>query len=259
MQNLPAWLDRKASVILDLDGVVYEGAEAIPGAVSTIAALRACGKRVVFLTNNSARNPSFILNKLGKMGIAVEREELVTSGVAAVWWLKEQDAPRVYVSGTDELAGMFLDAGFDVRSNSAEADAIVVGMDPEFSYKKIAAALPGLLRGAKLVACNRDAFYPSGAGAYSPGCGAMIAALEGACARAADVVVGKPNPKMLEIICDRFGFAAEQTVMVGDTFTSDIVMAREFGMDSVWITAAETVRDGFAGTYRLPSLGHLPV
>lgn len=241
----------KDGFILDLDGVVYEGTDVLPGVLSTIALLQRHGKRVAYLTNNSARGTQDVFDKLVGMGVPCKREEVLASSEAAALFMAEQRIDRgrgVFVIGTGDLEREVRRAGLalgDVQS----CGAMLVGYTRDFSYAMLSAGLDALSRGVPLVACNRDASFPGQGGKLLPGCGPIVAALEAASERRADYVVGKPQTLMLDLLLARLKLSRAQCVMVGDVLDSDIRMAVDAKMASVWISRGRT----------LPVRGDLPI
>lgn len=250
-------LSTKKVVFLDLDGVVYMGEHAIMGAAEFIAQLRTKNINVRFLTNNSGTEPGSIVKKLARMKIDAAREEVVTSGYAAALWASEQQLSSVYVSGSFDLKSMFEERGIHLTNSSASASAIVVGANKNFGYQTICDALPGLLNGATFIACNRDSYFPAGPTLFLPGCGAMVGAMEGACGRKVDFVIGKPNPYMLKLASKQLIQQPENYIMIGDSFESDIAMANEFGIDSILIGSGLTGRKKGAASAMVESIKDL--
>jgi HAD superfamily hydrolase (TIGR01450 family) len=229
--------------VLDLDGVVYAGAALLPGAGDAVTRLRAAGRRVAFLTNNSAQRPARVAQKLRRLGVPCDDREVITSGSAAADLLVERGlgATRgVHVLGTDDLRAEVEARGLRC-TDEADAEAVLVGFDPGFSYAGLATAFRAARAGAAVVACNRDREFPSDGGVPWPACAAMLGALEGALGRSADVEVGKPSPYMLERLAAALGFGLADCLVVGDSLESDIEMARRAGVPSVWIHGGVTL------------------
>ncbi|MGN0485580.1 MAG: HAD-IIA family hydrolase [Lachnospiraceae bacterium] len=220
------------AVLFDLDGTIYYGSQLIEGADEVVQAFRDRGKKVFFLTNNSTKSREQICDKLRKMGLPCRKEEIYTSGYAAALYAKEKGYERVYIFGTDALRQEFAENGvFD----SKEAQVVVIGYDAEFDYAKLTDALQAALHADTLIACNKEKHFPGEHAKRMPGCGAMVGALEGSLGRTVDDVVGKPNPLLLDIICKQQNLNKDEILMVGDTYESDIQMAKEYGCSSVYI------------------------
>jgi HAD superfamily hydrolase (TIGR01450 family) len=232
-----AILPQKTCFILDLDGVVYRGEEAIEGAPATIQLLRGLGKKVVFLTNNSASSSEKVVAKLCRLGIPCCGDDLLTSAQAAriVIQEKQLDANHgVFVVGTDALR-CELEQHSITCVDPASCGAVLVGLDPNFDYITMTQALEALKRPIPLIACNRDANYPGQDGHLFPGCGAMVGALEACSGRKADFEVGKPNTMMLDIVLHRLQVAPEECIVVGDSLEADIAMANRAQVMSILI------------------------
>lgn len=244
MHALP---DRVRLVILDLDGVVYRGAEPIPGAAELVAWLHRCGVAVRFATNNSMVARDGYVERLGAMGIETTSDEIVTSSSATVEYL-HRHAPeirRVMAIGAEGLREELTAAGFettmagDVTATvpggalAASYDAVIVGLDPEFDYARLASGMSAVAGGARLIATNADARYPTPAG-FLPGAGSIVASLQLATGVVPEVI-GKPAPAMFRAIIEASGIPAGETVVVGDNPASDIVGARRAGCASILV------------------------
>lgn len=261
------------AVALDLDGVVYSGEKALPGAVAAVGRLRQMGLQVWFVTNNSARSRAAIAAKLERLGVSAREDEVMSSGYAVGLFLRRLargQGERAVVVGSDDLCSMITAHGFKtVPAGTAHvlpayrpARFLVVGMDLAFSYDRIRVASETLADGALFVACNRDATYPVENGRVAPGCGPMVAAIECAARRPADYVVGKPSSTLLELAAAAGNLAPEEMLVVGDTPESDIAAARSFGSPSILIAAPESppspAGQSPAADYRTSSLAEVP-
>lgn len=232
-----AILLHKTCFIIDLDGVVYRGEDAITGSPSTIQLLRQLGKKVIFLTNNSASSPEKVVAKLCRLGIPCHEDDLLTSAQAARIVIQANQLDRnqgVFVVGTDALRNE-LEQNRIACVDPASCGAVLVGLDPNFNYTTMTQALEALKRPIPMIVCNRDANYPGQDGRLFPGCGAMVGALEACSSRKADYEVGKPNTMMLDIILQRFQVSPEECLVVGDSLESDIAMANCAQVDSILV------------------------
>jgi 4-nitrophenyl phosphatase len=251
MGDLPA---NVRLVIFDLDGVVYRGNEPIPGARELVGWLHAKRVAVRFATNNSMVTRAGYVERLGAMGIPTSEEEIVTSTSATVEHLRRH-APEirsVLAIGADGMRQELADAGLDVVMADAVAsghpggplphgfDAVIVGLDPSVDYARLSAAMSAVAAGARLIATNADARYPTPAG-FLPGAGSIVAALATATATTPDVI-GKPAPAMFSATIEASNVPASETVVVGDNPDADIVGAHRAGCAAILVLTG--VADG---------------
>ncbi len=233
----------RSCFIIDLDGVIYRGRKAIPGAIEAIHRLKQLKKKIAFVTNNSSRSNVDIHKKLLTLGISCHLEDVLTSVNGLVFYLKSQSSlleKGVYAIGTDNLKSLLQSEGIRLVSPE-KCNAFVVGLDPDFNYEKISQGLRALIRGVPFIVCNQDAYFPTDNGVLLPGCGAVVGAFIGASQRQPTVVVGKPNLLMLEIILNKLNWKVEDCVMVGDRLESDILFAKNAGMPSVLIKNEDSI------------------
>jgi phosphoglycolate/pyridoxal phosphate phosphatase family enzyme len=245
MSDLP---DRVRLVIFDLDGVVYRGHEPIAGARELVGFLHGAGVAVRFATNNSMVARSGYVDRLAGMGIAASEDEIVTSTSATVEHLRRHapDVRAVLAIGADGMRAELAEAGFDVTmAGDAGAsehgggpldrryDAVVVGLDPHVDYRRLAVAMSAVASGARLIATNADARYPTPAG-FLPGAGAIVAAVATATGVTPEVI-GKPSPAMFTAILEASGVAAGDAVVVGDNPDADVAGAHRAGIAAVLV------------------------
>eukprot|EP00984_Skeletonema_dohrnii_P013341 scaffold5503_cov112-Skeletonema_dohrnii-CCMP3373.AAC.3 len=254
--------------LFDCDGVLYRGTDAMPCASQTIQQLISRGKKVFFVTNNAASTRMELKTKLEKVlncrGILKE-DMMIGSAYVAGQYLKscklKKDSDtitRVHVIGTAGLCSELQSAGFDISGGQdpvdtpsgmsrddlaaypfpeGEIDALVIGLDNDFNYRKLCIATVLLQRNpdALLVATNLDAFDLVGFDArHLPGNGALVCAVEMASGRTA-INVGKPSSTLSELIMDVYGLKAEETLMVGDRLDTDITFGNDSGMKSALV------------------------
>ncbi len=232
--------------IFDLDGVVYLGNEPVPGARETLEALQAAGKKVYYVTNNSTKTREKFREKLFSMGIEVRKAQVITSASATVQYLHERDpGAAVYIIGEEGLVNEFQSAGFRVVSQeSAEISVsyVVVGMDRGFTYQKLATALTALVRGAKFVATNPDPTLPTENGIL-PGAGSMVAALSTAARCDPTIVIGKPNPFMVNLILQETQIPPYKAVIVGDRYITDVKAGFNARIKTILVKTGTGIRE----------------
>jgi len=237
-------LREKSCFIIDLDGVVYNGKQPIAGAREAIEKFREIGKNIVFLTNNSASSTETILHKLHSFGIECDRQELLTSSQAAAIFISQHQIDGglgILAIGTEALKAEIIDNELKL-ADADHCGAVLVGLDPQFNYEAITIALRAVMRGAKFIVCNRDANFPVENGQLMAGCGAMVGAIESATGRIADFEIGKPKTIMLDILVERKKIDFADCLVIGDMLASDILMANNAGIPSIWISET-TVHD----------------
>lgn len=227
-----------AGVVFDLDGVVYRGEAALPGAAEAVAGVRAAGRGVAFVTNNAARTPDQIVDKLVGLGIPVQADEIVTSSLAAATLLEPGD--RCLVIGMDGLRGALAERGCIEVTEPDDTDVVVVGFDRELVWDDLRRATVALHRGARFVGTNADATFPSPEGLW-PGNGAVLAALSAATERRPEIA-GKPEAPMFQAAADRL--PEGRLLMIGDRPQTDIAGAHALGWDTALVLTGVTARDG---------------
>jgi HAD superfamily hydrolase (TIGR01450 family) len=228
--------------LFDLDGTVYRGEALVPGADGVIAALRAAGRRVAFLSNKPLESRGAYAAKLTRLGIPTAADDVVNSSLVLARHLVRLDpgAP-VFVIGEPPLIAELEAHGFEVRRDH-RVRWVVIAFDRTFDYAKLNTALQAVRGGARLIATNPDRTCPTEEGEI-PDCAGMMAAVEAVTGRAVDVVVGKPSPIILEVALERLGVPATEAVIVGDRLETDIVMGKRQGLATVLVLSGVTRPD----------------
>jgi 4-nitrophenyl phosphatase len=245
-------LDRIRTLLIDLDGVLYRGNTALPGAEKFIASLRGRGIAFRLVTNNATLTPQQYVEKLAAMGVEVEPGEVFTSALATGMYLRDhrEGTETALVVGETGLRQAVSESG--LRLVDEGGDWVVVGLDRTATYEKLAAAALALERGARFVGSNPDTSFPTERGLV-PGAGALLAALTATTGRA-PVVIGKPQPLMLELAMRDAGGTLQDTAMLGDRLDTDIAAAERVGMPSILVLTGVSTRADLAGTATPPDL-----
>ncbi|MEX2458435.1 MAG: HAD-IIA family hydrolase [Actinomycetota bacterium] len=230
-------LGRYRAVLLDLDGVLFRGDEPVPGAVEALAELGSRDVPMVFITNNSARTPEQVAEKLRRLGFDVEAERVVTSASALGGLLgateRDPAAATAFVIGEDGIREALRDAGVEVLEGEPEAaDAVVVGWDRAADYDRLKRASLLVQRGARLIATNTDVSYPAADGDW-PGAGALLAVVT-LSSRARAEVAGKPGPALFRGAARVSGVEGPYLV-VGDRLETDVAGASALGWDAALV------------------------
>ena len=224
-------------LMIDLDGTTYLGDRLLPGAAEFYHAARDLGKRILYITNNSSRGPEQYANKLRCLGIPARDDELFTSGEATLIYLKQKACRSVFPIATTELRRMMVDAGLEI--DDEDPDYVVVGFDTELTYEKLKTGCLLLRKGARLVATHPDPVCPMAEGEV-PDAGSILALIETATGRTPEMIVGKPNPLMLELGLKRLKLPKGSVVMIGDRISTDVAMAEHAGVTSVLVLSGVT-------------------
>jgi len=228
--------DNLNALIIDMDGVLWEGNRSMPGLVDFFQTLRQRRLPFVLATNNASRTPQQYLTKLAQMGVAVRREEVIGSGLAAAMYL-EHHAPagaKVFAIGEDGVTEALLERGFRLAGlYEKDADYVVCGMDRGISWDKLATATLNIRNGARFIATNTDTTLPTEHGT-THGNGAIVAALIAA-GGVQPTVIGKPEPIMYQMAMERLQVPPEQTIAIGDRLETDILGAVRAGIRSVMV------------------------
>nr|WP_237703149.1 HAD-IIA family hydrolase [Candidatus Protofrankia datiscae] len=240
MSASPAPLvDVHDAALMDLDGVVYRGSEAVPHAAPAIAAARGRGMRVVFVTNNALRTPARVAERLRSFGVPAAPADVVTSAQAAARLLAER-LPRgaaVLVAGGEGLREAVRDVGLrPVTAAAEEPAAVVQGFDPAIDYARLAEAALAIQAGVLWVASNTDASVPTERGLL-PGNGSLVAMLRTATGMV-PLVAGKPERALHEESVHRAG--ARSPLIVGDRLDTDIASAVRSGTPSLLVLTGVT-------------------
>jgi 4-nitrophenyl phosphatase len=217
--------------VLDLDGTVFRGRVPTPDAPRVIDELRRRGAIVRFLTNNSSRTREHYADKLEGMGVSAEPEDVYSSAFAAGRWCAEHGIYRAFVVGEDGLEQTLAEHGVSLVRDEGTPQAVVAGICRWFDYNMLNVAMQHILAGAKFIATNPDPTYPLEDGRLEPGAGSIVAAIQ-TCAGVQPVVVGKPNPYLIELIMQDAGVSPAETLVVGDRTDTDIEAGRRAGCDT---------------------------
>ncbi len=240
---MTALIEGYDAALFDLDGVVYLGPVAVPGAAEGIAALRARSTRVGFVTNNANRPPAAVAEHLRQLDIPADVSDVVTSAQAAAQLLLARFGPgaRVLAVGGAGVWAALTETGLTgVRSVRDEPVAVIQGWGEDLTWNDLNEAAIAIHTGAHWVATNTDPTRPTDRGLV-PGNGAAVAAVQMAVDRQPEVA-GKPYRPLLDATVQRLG--ATRPIFVGDRLDTDIAGAVTAGLDSMLVlTGSHTVAD----------------
>lgn len=244
-------LDRIRGFILDLDGVVYRGNEAIPGSAEFLQYLEDQGLPFALVTNNATRSPADHVRRLDQMGVSVREDQVLTSATATASYLKDlyPTRTRVFAIGESGLRDALLQSGFQVAET--EVRAVVVGMDRQLTYEKLSAATLLIRAGARFVGTNPDLTFPSEQGLV-PGAGAILAAIEAATGQS-PTVIGKPQPILFRLALARIGVKADRVAVVGDRLETDVVGGKAAGLTTILVLTGAARKEDLADAIPAPN------
>jgi 4-nitrophenyl phosphatase len=242
--------------IFDMDGVLYRGAEVLPGVKELLDALTLRERPVMLATNNSMSTPEAYERKLAAMGFDVPASAVITSALATRDYLLQTlpEGAGIYVIGMPALREqLFEGTSFHpVQYGEEQPAAVVIGLDLEFTYAKLKAAHEAIQRGALFIATNADTTLPTEAGLV-PGAGSIVAAVEAASGQQ-PIVIGKPETPMLQMAMVRMGAQPAETVMLGDRLDTDILAGERAGMSTVLVLTGVSTREDLSSAEALPDV-----
>lgn len=259
MQNGKDYEPRQLDVdgfVIDLDGTVYRGNSAIPGAAETIRALRAAGKRVVFLSNRGNISRQMCREKLSGMGVKVSEEEiLLTSTIAARFLqsLGEEECGKVWVLGEQGLIDELQFAGVALAEKPEDAAWLLITLHEQLTYRDLNLAFRAARHGARIIATNADRMFP-GEGGDCIDVAGMIGAIVHATGREVEVVVGKPSARMAQAALEVLKLPPERCLVIGDSLESDIRLGDAAGMRTALVLTGSANRETARGSQIQPDL-----
>ena len=250
------------ALIIDMDGVLWHGTQPMPGLTDFFQTLRELQIRFILATNNASLTPEQYVTKLAQMGVIVEQNQILTSGIATALYLSEHVNPaetRVFVVGEDGAMQPLIERGFtltglyEVKNDSDPvkkgADIVVCGKDETLTWAKLATATLNIRAGAKFIGTNADTTLPTEYG-LTHGNGAILAALEVATG-VTPTIIGKPEPIIYQQALTLLGVDPNKTVAIGDRLETDILGAVRTGIRSIMVlTGVSTEDDLKAANYQ---------
>ncbi|MEM8960053.1 MAG: HAD-IIA family hydrolase [Acidobacteriota bacterium] len=232
-------------LIIDLDGTVYRGSEAVPGAVDFLTAARDAGMRLLYATNRSSRTPEVVRDQLRGYGLVCERDEILTSAQATAAHLPPSFVHVIGGSGLraalTERGHHLVDTALEDTPEHEQPDAVIVGYDPTVDYAALERAMRFIRAGARFIGTNADVKMNTDTG-LSPGNGAILAALE-TCSGVAPEIVGKPSAAFFETAITRLGISRGNVWVIGDSIATDIRGALGASLPAVLLLTGVSTRD----------------
>lgn len=226
---------------LDMDGTIYLGEQWIDGAQEFLKAVERAGKKYVFLTNNSSKNPEVYIRKLAAMGLQITERQIVTSGQATIAYLKQHFAgKRVFLLGNELLTEEFLKEGIPLDEENPEV--VVAGFDTSLTYAKMCKVCDLVREGLPYLSTHPDLNCPTETG-FIPDAGAIHAFIHASAGRMPDRIIGKPNREIMDYLVTREGVTPQRTAMVGDRLYTDVAAGVNNGYTGILVLSGEATME----------------
>lgn len=245
-------LDSIKALVLDMDGVLWKDTEPIGDLSAIFETLKAKNIQHIFATNNATRTAEDYTKKLFAMGVVATAEQIINSAMAVRYLLQESypDGGPIYVIGERGLKNSLQEAGF--YEDDKDPLAVVVGLDREITYEKLAKATLLIRSGKRFIGSNPDLTYPIPAGLV-PGAGAMITTVAVSCDQAPEYA-GKPAATMFRLALERLGTTAEETMAVGDRLETDLEGGQRAGMRTAMVLSGVATQEAINNWQPAPDL-----
>jgi HAD superfamily hydrolase (TIGR01450 family) len=235
MCGVPRALSSYAAYIFDVDGTLTYQDRAVPGAARALTTLKAAGKHVLAVTNNSSLGQHALGERFRRFGLPLDDHEVFSALVATARLVAhEQPDARVHVFGNPGLSSEIVQRGLTL-TDGVDADYVVVGNHRGITYDRLTSAMRALQRGARFVTINVDRTYVGADGDLVPGCGVFAEALAYATGRRPDVVVGKPSVTLLCEAARSVGQPPDACLYIGDNPEVDVIGAHAAGMAALLV------------------------
>jgi 4-nitrophenyl phosphatase len=238
-------------LILDMDGALWHGDVPLPGLAEFFDVMRRRGIQFVLATNNPSKRPEEFAEKARRMGVDVDLQQVLNSGMASVHYLQHNypAGSRVHVVGEMALKEMVAEAGFELADENVVA--VLAALDRSMTYETVERATLLIRGGATFIGTNGDPFYPTERGIL-PGSGTMVATLQASTART-PVIAGKPERWMFDLALERMGLTVDRVASVGDRLDTDIAGGTRAGMKTILVLSGIAQQEDLASSTVLPT------
>jgi 4-nitrophenyl phosphatase len=248
-----AKLTQVCSLIIDMDGVLYRLNTPLAGAAEFLQFLRQRDKRFILVTNNSTLTVAQYVEKLAGMGIATSEDDILTSAEATAQYLASVAPPKTRVNVIGEYGIHFaLEKRGFILAEDSDADYVVAALDRQLTYDKLKSAALAIRGGARFIGTNPDKTLPTEEGLI-PGAKAILTALEVA-TDTAPLIIGKPEPAMLQLALQKLGAEPETTAIIGDGLETDIPGGHRLGLMTILVLSGVTTAQQLARSPLRPDL-----
>lgn len=241
-------LNKKRLFLFDMDGTIYEEETVFEGTHQLLDYIDSIGGRYVFITNNSSKSVEDYIEKVNCLGIKADKDNFFTSAQATILYLeKNYPGVKVYCQGTKSLVKELKDSGIDVTEEVEKVGVVLVGFDTELTTEKLRKTCEILsTQDVVFIATNPDLRCPVAFG-FIPDCGSICSMITAATDKK-PTYIGKPEPTMVDIVREKFGYELDETVVIGDRLYTDIAAGLNAGVTAVCVLTGEAaikdIREG---------------
>ncbi|MBT1248629.1 MULTISPECIES: HAD-IIA family hydrolase [unclassified Thermosipho (in: thermotogales)] len=224
--------------VLDIDGTFSLSGNLLPGSIAFAEKTKKLNKNFVFLTNNSNKSIESYIKEFSKNGLSITENQIFTAGIETAEYLFDKFGPKkVFIVGNNEIKNIFEKAGHTVVE-TLDPEVVIVTFDNTLNYEKLAKASSYVSKGKLFVLTNPDLNCPSSIGPI-PDTGAIASVITKATGKKPDIVFGKPDPLILEMIMKKNNVVKEETCVIGDRLYTDILLGKRAGVLTILVLTGE--------------------
>lgn len=226
--------------LIDLDGTMYRGKEKIPSAVDFVKSLKEKDLPYLFVTNNSTQTPDEVADRLKAFDVPAKPGNVLTTSLATADYIhRQKPGASVYFIGERGLREALIEK--ELRYDEENPDYVVVGMDREITYEKLAKACLAVRKGAKFLSTNPDIALPTERG-FLPGNGSLTSVVT-VSTETEPLFIGKPEPVVIDLALQQLGVDKEEALMIGDNYRTDILAGIHAGVDTLMVYTGVTTQE----------------
>jgi NagD protein len=236
--------------LLDMDGTIYLGDNVIEGTYEFLEILKKQDKRAMYITNNSSKAASQYVEKLEELGISAEEEDFFTSVNALVYNLNNiHPKAKLFVLGTPVFEKHLEENGFEIvreyyEEPEKKPDFVILAFDMTLTYDKLKIACDYIVNGIEYWATHPDMVCPVKGGRVIPDAGSFIECIYAVTGKRPSFIAGKPNPCIIQVIMQKYGYKKDEVAVIGDRLHTDIMSAVNAGVYSICVLSGEaTLKD----------------
>lgn len=247
-------LYKKKLFLFDMDGTIYEDEKVFDGTLELLKIIEELDGHYVFITNNSSKSVRDYILRVNRLGIKADINNFFTSVQATVAYLKSNyPGKKVYCQGTKSCVQELLDAGINITEEvEDDVEIVLVGFDTELTSEKIRKTCELLKKDVLFIATNPDLRCPVSFG-FIPDCGSICNMIQTATDKK-PIYIGKPEPVMVDIVRGKYGYSAEETVVIGDRLYTDIAIGLNAGVTAICVLTGEATKEDIKTSDIKPTL-----